>query len=310
MTDAMTVRLREELLDSQGLWERRLADAVATAWGVSPFSFVLRFYNGLGGWIASSTLFRARNAAAVALIGATEAARRLREHRLGRDADDKLDRLGAFGEDDGMLREARFRLAGYVREAGLPDSLLTLSDEQLAARAVAVESRFLEGVRTRVEALVRRLAAANSRTGVRLLYEIVLLSLPALILLRAGKNFFWDTFIGPALTDRPVAVIYGADYWLAAAVFATLWAGLLVGLFTRRLRRGLNREVNELARGLADRRVPGGLFPALEETVDSAKQSADRLHRLREDANAARERLAGSRRLAGPAAGVKPYGGD
>ena len=98
-----------------------------------------------------------------------------------------------------------------------------------------------------MEALIRKLAERNSATGVRLLYEILLLSLPVLILLRAAKNFFWDTFLAPAVLNAPTALLYGGDYWIAAAVFASLWAGLLAMLFTRRLRRGLTAEVTELA---------------------------------------------------------------
>ena len=298
LSDAMTGRLKEELLGSEGLWERRLADAVATAWGLSPFSFTLRFYNGIGQYITSSTLFRARNAAAVALIGTTMAAQKLRDHRRGQAADDRLAVLGAFGEDEALLREARFRLAGYVREAGLDDAGLDLSDDDLSARAANLEGRFLEGVRTRVEALIRRLAERNSKAGVRLLYEILLLSLPVLILLRAAKNFFWDTFLAPAVTDAPDAALYGGDYWIAAAVFASLWAGLLAMLFTWRLRRGLTAEVTELARGLTDRRIPGGLFPQLDAAIGAAADGADRLARLRADADATRDRLAAPPRLA------------
>ncbi|MFH5804448.1 GTPase, partial [Alienimonas sp. DA493] len=286
LTAAMTGRLKEELLGNPGVWERRLADAVATAWGVSPFSISLRFYNGIGGYITSSSLFRARNAAAVALVGATMAGQKLRDYHAGNAADAGLDQLGAFGQDDGLLRDARFRLQGFTADAGLPGELLTLTDEQIRDQGVAAEGRFLEGVRGKVEALIKKLAAKNSRTPVRLWYEILLLSLPTIILLRAAKNFFWDTFLRPLIFgEAEVAtaagpVLYGGDYWIAGAVFASLWAGLLVMLFSRRLRRGLDREVNELARSVSAGRTPAGLFPALEAAVARAQAGADRLHRL------------------------------
>ena len=298
LTAAMTGRLREELLGNPGVWERRLADAVATAWGVSPFSIALRFYNGIGGYITSSSLFRARNAAAVALVGATMAGQKLREYHAGSAADAGLDQLGAFGEDDGLLRDAQFRLRGFIAEAGLPNRLLALTDEQIRDQGVAAEGRFLEGVRGRVDALIKKLAAANSRTAVRLWYEILLMSLPAVILLRAAKNFFWDTFLHPLIFGdaggpHAASVLYGGDYWIAGAVFATLWAGLLVMLFSRRLRRGLDREVNELARSVSAGRTPAGLFPKLDAAVGAAAGEADRLHRLAGEAAAARDRLAG-----------------
>ena len=298
LTTAMTARLREELLGNPAVWERRLADAVANAWGVSPFSISLRFYNGIGGYITSSSLFRARNAAAVALVGATMAGQKLRDYHAGAAADAGLDQLGAFGEDDGLLRDAQFRLRGFTADAGLPSDLLTLTDEQIRDQGVAAEGRFLEGVRNKVDALIKKLAAKNSRTPIRLWYEILLMSLPAVILLRAAKNFFWDTFLEPLLFGDVEAegaaghVLYGGDYWIAGAVFAGLWAGLLVMLFSRRLRRGLDREVNELARSVSASRAPAGLFPKLEAAVSAAGSEADRLHRLAEEAAVARDRLA------------------
>ncbi|NNJ24213.1 GTPase domain-containing protein [Alienimonas chondri] len=305
LTTAMTSRLREELLGNPGVWERRLADAVATDWGVSPFSIALRFYNGIGGYITSSSLFRARNAAAVALVGATMAGQKLREYHAGNAADAGLDQLGAFGQDDGLLRDARFRLQGFTSDAGLPSELLTLTDEQIRDQGVAAEGRFLEGVRGRVDGLIKSLAAKNSRTVVRIWYEVLLMSLPAVILLRAAKNFFWDTFLYPLLfgdaeaSDAADPALYGGDYWLAGAVFASLWAGLLVMLFSRRLRRGLDREVNELARSIsAGRSARGygaaGLFPKLDAAVNRAAAGADRLHRLAGEAGDARNRLAGT----------------
>ncbi len=317
LTAAMTDRLREELLGNPGVWERRLADAVATAWGVSPFSIALRFYNGIGGYITSSSLFRARNAAAVALVGATMAGQKLRDYHAGSAADAGLDQLGAFGQDDGLLRDARFRLQGFTADAGLPGELLTLTDEQIRDQGALAEGRFLEGVRGRVDALIKTLAAKNSRTAVRIWYEVLLMSLPAVILLRAAKNFFWDTFLRPLFfgeveTGVVGSTLYGGDYWLAGAVFAGLWAGLLVMLFSRRLRRGLDREVNELARSVSAGRTArgagaAGLFPKLNAAVSRAAAGGDRLHRLSEEAAQVRDRLAGTavagagaKRTAGP----------
>ena len=66
LTNRMADRLRDELLQCGNLWERRLLDGVTETWGSSPFSTVLRVYNGLGNWIASAGLFRARTTAQMA----------------------------------------------------------------------------------------------------------------------------------------------------------------------------------------------------------------------------------------------------
>ncbi len=70
LRDTLTNQLRDELLVNRNLWERRLLSAVTNIWGFSPFSSVLRLYNGLGAFIASFSFFRARSSAQMALIGA------------------------------------------------------------------------------------------------------------------------------------------------------------------------------------------------------------------------------------------------
>ena len=55
----MSNRLNEELLASRHLWERRLIGAVTDNWGYSPFSTMLRLYNGLGSVVAGLTMYRA-----------------------------------------------------------------------------------------------------------------------------------------------------------------------------------------------------------------------------------------------------------
>ncbi|MCA9013158.1 MAG: GTPase domain-containing protein, partial [Planctomycetaceae bacterium] len=74
LRDALTNQLRDELLVNRNLWERRLLSAVTNIWGFSPFSSVLRLYNGLGAFIASFSFFRARSSAQMALIGAMQGA--------------------------------------------------------------------------------------------------------------------------------------------------------------------------------------------------------------------------------------------
>ncbi|HEX6987436.1 MAG TPA: GTPase domain-containing protein, partial [Planctomycetaceae bacterium] len=192
--------LRDELLSSRNLWERRLLSAVTENWGFSPFSSVLRLYNGLGGFVASWSVYRARTAAQVALIGAAEGARRLRSWQEERDAEGRLGRLDAFALDDARLREARLVVSGYADEAGLSPALPTdAALDDLRAAAARVESQFLGTAGRKVDDLIRELAAANSRWHVRLWYETLFGAYLAFVLWRVGKNFFWDSFLRPTL---------------------------------------------------------------------------------------------------------------
>jgi hypothetical protein len=293
--------LSAELLSSRNLWERRLLAAVTENWGFSPFSSVLRLYNGLGGFIASWSVYRARTAAQIALIGAAEGARRLRSWHEERDAEGRLGRLESFAIDDARLREARLVVSGYADEAGLTSVLPTDSAlDDLRASASRVESQFLGTAGHQVDELIRELAAKNSRLHVRLWYETLFGAYVAFVLWRVGKNFFWDSFLRPSFMEGAgAAALLPAEFYISAAVFFAMWSGLLVILFARRLRRGLDSRVRELAGGLSMKRFSGGLFPELEAACRRVDEQVARLDAIASDVKAARAEFATGGHLGG-----------
>ena len=131
------------------------------------------------------------------------------------------------------------------------------------------------------------------------------------VVYRVGKNFFYDTFFKQWLADAPVISepILSVDFYVSAGVFFLLWSGLLVMAFTARLRRGLRREVDELAQQLAQRRMSRGLFPDLESVCRAITLSRNRLEALADDAVELRRHVATSSQLgvALPLNG-KPFG--
>lgn len=293
--------LKHELSTSRNLWERRLLSAVTENWGFSPFSSILRLYNGLGGFIASMSVYRARTAAQIALIGAAEGARRLKSWQEERDAEDRIGRLDAFSLDDARLREARLVVSGYADEAGVASAMpddTALDNIRLAA--VRVETQFLGTAKHKIDDLIRDLAAKNSRWHVRFIYEFLFCAYLAFVLWRVGKNFFWDSFLSPALNDAaPPVELLPAEFYISAAVFFVLWSGLLVIAFSRRLRRGLDRKVAELAESLSEKRFSGGLFPELEGVCRRIADQVARLDALSADVKSARAEVASKGRLGG-----------
>lgn len=254
----MSARLETELLGGRNLWERRLLTAVTDSWGFSPFSSVLRLYNGLGAFIASMSLYRARSTAQVALIGAIEGTRWLKGRREQQQAEQTLDRVSILGLDDSLLREAELVIEGHVYSAGLTRDLMqprSLSD--LRSQAARVEGEFLGDARARVDDIIHDLAAVNSRWYVRGWYELLFLAYVGFVLYRAGRNFFYESF----LEHQPLLT---TDFYLPAAIFFVLWSALLVMAFTRRLRYGLSTRVRELSRELVEIQLADGLFPSLD----------------------------------------------
>jgi len=290
LTAAMTRRLSDELLASRGPWERRLIESVTESWGFSPFSSMLRFYNGMGNLIASFGMFRARNSAQLALIGALQGARWLRSRREEKEAEHQMERLQSFALDEALLREAHLVVAGYVRSAQLDPALVEgASADNLRREAGRVEDEFLGDAGRRLDALIEDLGRQNSRTGVRIVYEALFGAYLAFVLARVGKNFFYDSLVG----NTPLLTI---DFYVSAGVFFALWSGVLVMAFSRRLRRGLTRKIAALAEDLARSRVSGseGLFPRLEEACRRLEVQRVRLEGIASSTAALRSQIATS----------------
>ncbi|MGE3314448.1 MAG: hypothetical protein AB7O26_04975, partial [Planctomycetaceae bacterium] len=291
MTEAMSERLSVELLRSRRLWERRLIDSVTDSWGFSPFSSMLRFYNGMGNLIASFGLFRARSSAQVALIGALQGARWLRSRREEQDAESHLERLSIFGFEEDLLREAHVVVAGYLRSAQLDPALVeTTSPERLRAEASRVEGQFLGDAGRRLDGVIEDLGRRNARPTVRFLYESLFLLYLGFVLYRVGRNFFYDSFI----LDKPLLPI---DFYISAGVFFALWSGVLVMAFSRRLRNGLKLRIDELAQELAQSRLAVGIFPQLEQACREIEVARVRLEGIAESTAALRNQISTSTAL-------------
>ncbi len=291
LTGRMTERLQKELLLSRGLWERRLLTSVTEIWGFSPFSSILRLYGGLGNLIASWSLFRARNSAQVALIGALQGARWLKSRTGERDAETQLERIGALGLDDDLLRESRFVMTGYVQSAHLDAELIDgESFDDVRDEAARLEGRFLNDARQSIDEIIDELATANSGILTRAWYEIMFLLYAGFVLYRVGRNFFYDSF----LNDAPLLSL---DFYVPAGIFFVLWSGLLAMAFTHRLRRGLNQRIRAWAEGRAQKRLAEGLFPKLEQACREIDSDRERLEHLATATAELRERMAASSAL-------------
>jgi hypothetical protein len=274
-------QMRDELLGSRRLWENRLLGEIAAHWGFSPFSCLLRAYQGLGGLFSSAALLRARTPAQLALWGAMEGGRRLRNRRQESHAESATSRAVALGWDDGELRTAAIIVDGYASEAGFSRNeaeLAVVEREAAAAGTALVASASAE-----LQALVGRLAAKHTPFWVRWRYELALVALLGLLLYRFGRNFFYDSWLAVefGLTTQAQPVL-GTDFFLASAVVLLLWSGLLLWAFTARLRRGVRAEIESLAAHWNNPQLSSAVFAGLEaqcRTVHRYRHELERLER-------------------------------
>jgi hypothetical protein len=291
LVEMMSDRLRDELLSSRGLWERRLLDAVTQRWGMSPFSVVLRVYGSLGNLITSAGLWRARSSAQMALVGAVQGARWLTAKAREIQGETRLDQVAALGLDDGVLRETQMVVTGFVQDARLESRLIEEgSFDRLRNAAVRVEDRFLGDAGRRVDEIINDLAKRHSGLIPRAGYEALLVALLAYVIAWPAWSFFYaHPWLG-----RPLV---SSDFYIHGAVYLGLWSALLVTLFTRRLRGGLVRCVTELARQMAESRLSTGLFPGLEQALADIRQQRERLEAVELMTMELRRELAGRTQL-------------
>ena len=288
----MTARLRDELLLSRHLWERRLLGAVTEIWGFSPFSSILRFYNGMGSWLTSLTLFRARSSAQMALVGAFQGARWLSARRREREAESQLQRIPSLGLADSVLRESQLLVSGYVREAQMEPALAeSVTLDTLRDHAAHVEEDFLGDASARIDSLIAGLAQRSAGRLTRFAYEFCFMIYVVFVLYRIGENFFYGSFLKSVLGKTPDPML-SADFYIPAVVFFVLWSGMLVMLFTRRLRRGLTSQVESLAGELANSKLAGGIFPEIETACRNTYLHCDKLEALLAQITGLRQRLA------------------
>jgi hypothetical protein len=116
--------------------------------------------------------------------------------------------------------------------------------------------------------------------------EILFIALPALLLWRLAKNFFYEhLWLDPA---RP---LLGFDFLFQSALWVVLWGLVLRGLLAWRLQRGLKRDLSAIIDQLTPGTVFGSLFQNFIVPTASIRQHIDRLNILRADVDRLRREL-------------------
>jgi hypothetical protein len=280
LADLLSRQTRGELLASRRPWENRLLGRIASRWGLSPFALVLRIFQALGGLLAARLLWRARTPAQVALWGALEGARTWRKRREQREADQGADRAVAGCWDQAELRSAALILAGYAAEAGLPRE--HAHPETITAEADRAAAGFVAGVMADLESVIARLAQRHTGWLTRFRYELLLAGMLGLLLYRLGRNFFYDSWLAP---EEVRVDVYGLDFYVSAGFWLVLWCLVLIWLFSGRLRRGLRREIDQLADGWKSPVSAAAVFARLED-------GCRRVEQFRQDLDGMQQRVA------------------
>ncbi len=262
-------KVRTELVQDRQLWENRLIGQIAAQWGYSPFSLVLRTYQRLGSIAMGMLLARARSVPQLVALGTVEGVRSFRKWSNRRRLKESAN-LEEYWEDR-TLRESALVLAGFAEDAQVPP---TTTEEVVEESARAGEA-FTNVVAKELDNVCEQLTRRHNTLTIRIVYETLVTAMLIFLLARPAKNFFYDSFF------------YGAEVWplnnyLVSIFWLIAWCGVLLGVFTLFLRRGLERQVNETAANWRTTDSMRFLFGRLETTLEKVRDFRGRLQSLRE----------------------------
>jgi hypothetical protein len=274
--------MRVELLANRRQWEQRLLGQTASRWGLSPFSLMLRIYQGLGTLMAGAMLYRMRTPAQMALWGAMQGARTWRKQREQQQAEQSVGQTASHCWDPADLRKAAMIVEGYAADAGLGRH--AMSHEAFQRDAELAAAGFVARVSADLDTLINRLAQRHTGWLTRWRYELMLAAMLGFLLYRLGRNFFYDSW-----AIVPPAPVFGLEFYMSAGFWLVLWCLMLLWAFCSRLRHGLQGEIDRLAESWQSRSDAMRLFAAIEGECHG-------IERFRQDLDAMRQHVSVMRR--------------
>ena len=277
--ERMANKIRSELIRDRRTWESKLIGRVSAQWGYSPFSLLLRIYQGGGAIISGAFLTRVRSPIQLALWGSFETVRQLRNRKLK-----KATALPEFSvEESNQLKESALILTGFATDAHVPTQYC--QPNVIQSESKQTNETLLDEIGTELETITDRLAQRCQRLWLRSLYEILFGAMLLFLLARPAKNFFYDApFYG--------APELGLDFYVISLGWLILWGAVLLFFFTMTLRRGIERSIQKTSQDW--HRLPAleGLFASLEtettriltfrDELDVLKGTIDRINQQAE----------------------------
>ncbi|MDR1478572.1 MAG: 50S ribosome-binding GTPase [Planctomycetaceae bacterium] len=275
--ERMAERMRDDLIRDRRVWESRLVGRVTSQWGYSPFSLVLRIYQGLGWLFSGALLFRARSPIQLAIWGTYTGLQSIKKWSKRRRSKKTANNVVLNQGDEHRLKEAALILTGFANDAGMPT-------EHCEPNYILNESRnasdaYMVNISQELEGICDRLAKKNNRWWCRLFYEIMLVGMILFILLRPAKNFFYDTLVEPQVT------MLGMDFYLVSCFWMVVWCSILLGLFMFRTRSGLEKEIKESSNNWQRLNALELFFAAIENDTNQVLTYRNELDKINQRIN-------------------------
>jgi hypothetical protein len=237
MASKIGARMNERIDSNRRLWRSRVLRQLNQAWGAGPLASLIGLWSAAGSLVRSMILLRVRTPTQAVLAGGLAAGQLVAEKWRERRAAAALVAEADLGLTEGDLAAARTVLQGYLADAEIQPPATSeaggdFSNQQLAEVAVEVYQRLDAEVN---EAVERRIARRAGKP-IHLFFEVLFSLLPALLVLRMGRNFFIDHL----WYDRPLV---GLDFFFQALFWCLVWGAAVGGLLLHWLNRGLDQEL-------------------------------------------------------------------
>jgi len=277
--ERMANKIRSELIRDRRSWESKLLGRVSAQWGYSPFSLLLRVYQGLGTVVSGAFLTRVRSPIQLALWGSFEAVRQLRNRKLN-----KSTVLPEFSlEESNQLKESALILTGFATDANVPTQ--HCQPNVIQSESKETNEALLAEIGAELETITDKLAQRCQRLWFRSLYEVLFGAMLLFLVVRPAKNFFVDSLV----YSSP---LFGLDFYLVSMGWLILWGGVLLFFFTLMLRQGIEQAIQQVSQDWHRLPALNGLFASLESTttriltfrdeLDSLKGFVDRINQQAE----------------------------
>ncbi len=292
-------RLEDQLRGNQGIWRARLFREVTLRWSWGPFAGFLRLLGSARSWLAILPALRARGLGPMLVTGGIGAGKAVADRIRESLAESSWLDLAELGISPGELAQSQSVLSGFARDAGIEkisstanpfslareDSLKgkSVSDEESISLAARRLHQYVEG---EISSAIQCRAARRAGKVLHGLVELLFIALPAVLLWRLAKNFFYEH-----LWLEPSRPLLGLDYLIQSALWIAVWGLLLRGVLAWQLQRGLNRELTKLVERLTPDVALGSLFEEFATPAATIHEYAAKLSSLQADVDRLRHEL-------------------
>jgi len=268
--DGVRRRIDDQLQGHQGIWRARLLREVTLRWNWGPFAALLRLLGSAWSWLGFVPALRARGLGPMLVLGGFAAGKATADRIRQSKVEENLLAAADLGISPGDLAQSHTVLAGYARDAGMETRVAAIGPASEAVRELSLSAaaqRLYEQIDVEISSAIEQRTSRRAGAVFHGFLELLFLTLPAVLLWRLAKNFFYE-HLWLNSSQPPL----GLDFLAQSAFWILLWGLLLRGILAWRLQRGLRRDLRMLVGQLTPESTLGPLFDEFAATAAAILQ--------------------------------------